>query len=73
MHRITHDDGSRDGEYEAGRDCRNHLVTCSCGYKYSGTFNEVERRGEIHIEKFHQEYRAWNDPRRSTDMPFHTW
>jgi len=77
-HKITHDDGL-DPEwhdcYLPGRDARNHLVTCSCGYRCSGTFLEVEKRGTVHVELFNRndEQHAWNNPRRQTNMPLHAW
>jgi hypothetical protein len=76
MHKLNHDSGQgEDGKYHPGRDPRNRIVTCSCGWGYSGTFREVEHRSATHVEIFERnnEQRAWNDPRRATNMPFHTW
>jgi hypothetical protein len=78
-HKITHDDGLDPEEwhdcYLPSRDPRNHLVICTCGYRYSGTFRDVNQRGANHVEIFNRndERRDWNDPKRSTNMPFHTW
>ena len=74
-HQVVFDEGKVDGEYRAGRDCRNHIAICSCGYRYSGTFNEVAKRGATHVELFNlnAEPREWSNPGRRTNMPFHTW
>lgn len=52
-----------------GTDPRNHIVTCECGWKYSGTYKGVRERGDLHTKVFAFEDRRWNDPRRHTEMP----
>jgi hypothetical protein len=75
-HAITYDNGrDKDGEYRVGRDPRNHICICTCGYRYAGTSPAVARRGAEHVEIFNRnsEPREWSNPGRRTNMPFHTW
>ena len=75
-HQLSHDTGlDRDGECLPGRDCRNNVIRCSCGWAYSGTYRDVEHRGATHVDVFERndERRKWNDPRRATAMPYYAW
>ena len=55
--------------HRKGSDPRNHVGRCTCGYAYSGTFKAVSERMAVHKSEFTDEHRAWNDPRRLTQMP----
>ena len=56
-------------KYEDGEDARNHIVKCTCGWAYSGTWKTVRERGPVHMRVFRDEDKRWNDPRRVTHMP----
>jgi hypothetical protein len=55
--------------FKHGTDPRNFTVRCICGWAYSGTYRTVRERGMTHQFAFQGEARAWNDPRRTANMP----
>lgn len=55
--------------FTLGTDARNHIVRCSCGWAFSGTYIAIRDRANIHRYAFKDEYRKWNDPQRRTEMP----
>ena len=75
MHHLTYDLGRPQGSktYYPGRDSRNIIVRCSCGWAYSGMLFTCEQRGLIHTGAFRRELREWTDPDRRAVMPGHSY
>ena len=55
--------------FKAGSDARNHIVSCECGWAYSGTYRGVRKRGAVHVEVFGREFAPWTAKWRQTAMP----
>ena len=63
IHKFTHREGT---------DANNHMAVCTCGWKYASTYLAARARGKLHVTFFGNEYRAWDNPFRTTMMPS-TW
>ena len=62
-HSLTHDTGKDDdNRYFKGRDARNHVVRCTCGWAYSSTHLDCKSHGLDHVVEFNP--RRWDDPKR---------